>query len=1193
MQIPTPVNDTNVSFAKPIQALSKARRVSRTRRNLKSRRRPAANQTRAAQDRNPMINRLPRIAKVWLAIAIGLALSASFLAGLADPAMAQGNSPPDKGGGDEIEPRSCSAPPAPSNFEVTAGSGNTQVTASWDAVTDSQGGVLSYHVIYKLSSSTSYTNHHWPGQETTTTITGLTSGSSYDFKVRAFVVVDGYDCDGTLSDVESVTLGSTTTPPIVTPTTPGPPTNLAAARHSTISNRLSVTFTRSESPHYYQFELWSASSEHGSYSLVTTATQNVSISPADFGNQTRERWYKARGNNCSTASRTNCGAWSPLSNAVWVPPVSTTPPPITPSPSSTATPNTQDPPTNLVVTRDANSILTVSVSYTQSSGSIHNYQIELHTAATENGTYVLQATSNDSTASPAVFQYQPTGSWFKARGRNCNSAERTDCGTWSDWSAAIPPPTYIFLTNLPSSIEATESVSVSGWAFYLDPLRRYSIRVTTGGSDIGFNSDCTDTQEDITVPTGSSFYNFRVVPSLYGCDASDGTVNAVLLSGASTVATATPEDIAVTPPSMIAVDPQNPYAGQTVTMTATAPTSRGAVTSYRWQEFSAGQWSDLTSATSSQSVPSDASGKRVFKVEATYTSGKKEDSAWVLVDWKPITVTITASPDNPESGDATKNVVTLTATADAPSGVTYQWQQGSGNTWTNLDAAATSSTKTVSFSTRGTRKFKVLVQHTTASPAESEAIYVTWDEWAIMGDLVTALRTAVTGDAIFVSAQTALVTCINTTTPVPTTLYTSFDDILDGYTGETKSKMDAGGECSSEATMMFGKNQDLHRSKLATLKSGSSANASLYAALLETPQGSQFEANVGDSDTLKRLAYLGATVGTPGSLEQPLYVRTLGGSAPAPRNVSREQGPGLGCLPTNVAGARLTLRNKLLVLNCLIFDTPHSFWVRGDASSREAKQLKREIDSPSGRYAWLKRGDWLCSPPAPQGPVPSCLKHDVAYGGLQKLGGLDAVAPLANDPDGDELDEAWNPRNKALADEKLRADIRRYGCQDQSGDYAAVACLITTNEFLAQRFHDAVAKTNDKGWPVTTQDLTHFGNDMRFTTCAAPYLPRVSNLTFSGSGNTFTAGWNFESGCVVGLDGVVFSLNLHTSQGAQITTTVDPSADSGACTATGQRATCSYTINTPRRAYFVLVEMEPRQRAYGGLSFPSRVWRER
>ena len=737
-------------------------------------------------------------------------------------------------------------------------------------------------------------------------------------------------------------------------TSPAAPTNLSISVEPNDDNDLDVTFTRSGSIHFYQIELHRSSTQDGAYSRVISA--NVTTSPVDFDNQTREYWYKARGKNCSTSARTTCSGWS-WSNAVRVPPVSTTTPP------PTVTPTTPDPPTSLGVTRDANSVLTVSVAYTQSSGSIHYYQIELHSAATENGTYSLQATANDSTTSPAVFQYQPTGSWFKARGRNCTTAERTDCGTWSDWSAAIPPATYLFLTNLPSSIEATETVSVSGWAFNLDPLSRYSIRVTTSGGDIGFNSDCTDTQEDITVPARSSFYNFRVVPSLHGCDVSDGTVNAVLISGGATVATATPEDIAVTPPAMIAVDLQNPFTGQSVTMMATPPTSRGAVSSYRWQEFSAGQWSDLTSATSSQSVPSDASGKRVFKVEATYTSGKKEDSAWVLIDWKPITVSISASPENPESGDTIKRVVKLTATAEAPLGVFYQWQQGSGNTWTNFDSLSTSASYTVSFDTRGTRKFRVVTQHATASSSESGAIYVTWDEWAIMGDMVTALRTAVTGDATYTSAQTALVTCINTATPVPTTLYTSFDDILDGYTGETKSKMDAGGACSSKATMMFGKNQDLHRSKLATLKSGSSANASLYAALLGSPRGSQFEANLADSDTLKRLAYLGATVGVPGTLVEPLYVLpTPGRRIPTMPTVSVVQGPGLDCLPRGVDGARLTLRNKLLVLNCLVFDTPHSFWVKGDASSREAKQLKREIDSPSGRYAWLKRGDWLCSP---------------------------------------------------------------------------------------------------------------------------------------------------------------------------------------------------------------------------------------
>ena len=534
--------------------------------------------------------------------------------------------------------------------------------------------------------------------------------------------------------------------------------------------------------------------------------------------------------------------------------------------------------------------------------------------------------------------------------------------------------------------------------------------------------------------------------------------------------------------------------------------------------------------------------------------------------------------------------MTLTATADAPSGVTYQWQQGSGNTWTNLDAAATSTTKEVSFSTRGTRKFKVLVQHTTASSAESEAIYVTWDEWAIMGDLVTALRTAVTGDATFVSAQTALVTCINTATPVPTTLYTSFDDILDGYTGETKSKMDAGGDCSSEATMMFGKNQDLHRAKLATLRSGSSANALQYAALLETPQGRQFAANVGDSDTLKRLAYLGATVGTPGSLEQPLYVRTLGGRAPAPRNVTLEQGAGLGCLPTNVDGARLTLSNKLLVLNCLVFDTPHSFWVKGSASSREAKQLKREIDSPNGRYAWLKRGDWICTPKyiGVQGPVPSCLKHDVAYASLQKFAGDDADAPLANEPDGNELDEAWNPRNKALADEKLRADIRRYGCQDQSGTLAAVICRLGSKENLAGTFHYLINKRNNKGWPIIRADLSDFESNYKFKVCSEPVVPTVSGLTVSKSGHIITGSWEFKPGCVpITLSDVLFSVTWdfldYVLDAPEIT---DP--NSNLCTVSGNRVTCSYNFDyLPYRPILTAVSIFviPREVLFGGANY--------
>ena len=295
-------------------------------------------------------------------------------------------------------------------------------------------------------------------------------------------------------------------------------------------------------------------------------------------------------------------------------------------------------------------------------------------------------------------------------------------------------------------------------------------------------------------------------------------------------------------------------------------------------------------------------------------------------------------------------------------------------------------------------------------------------------------------------------------------------------------------------------------------------------------------------------------------------------------------------MPSNVDvdGARLTLSNKLLVLNCLVFDTPHSFWVKGDASSREAKQLKREIDSPTGRYAWLKRGDWICSPKhvGVQGPVPSCLKHDVALASLQKFSGDDADAPLANKPDGDELDEAWNPRNKALADEKLRADIRRHGCQDQSGPLAAIMCLFASDETIANRYFDAVTKINDKGWPVTNADINDFASNFEFEVCNDPVVPTVSGLTVNKSGSTITASLDFESGCVpIALGDVLFGVTWDFLDYAHDTPEMtDPNSSS--CTVSGNRVTCSYNFDYLRQLRPILAGVSifviPREVIYGG-----------
>ena len=78
-------------------------------------------------------------------------------------------------------------------------------------------------------------------------------------------------------------------------------------------------------------------------------------------------------------------------------------------------------------------------------------------------------------------------------------------------------------------------------------------------------------------------------------------------------------------------------------------------------------------------------------------------------------------PDASSHSDSLTQRQARRLSADAPSVTTYQWQQGNGSSWTNLGTSITSVTKTVSFASRGTRKFRVLAQHSVVPSAESDS----------------------------------------------------------------------------------------------------------------------------------------------------------------------------------------------------------------------------------------------------------------------------------------------------------------------------------------------------------------------------------------------------------------------------------------------------------------------------------------
>ena len=506
---------------------------------------------------------------------------------------------------------------------------------------------------------------------------------------------------------------------------------------------------------------------------------------------------------------------------------------------------------------------------------------------------------------------------------------------------------------------------------------------------------------------------------------------------------------------------------------------------------------------------------------------------WIYLEARPITVAITSDKAFPTTtSTASDRQVTLTATVDGPQGVNLQWQEWSGGVWAAFDPPETTTTLQVDADSeevggeteylRGTKKYRLQVNHVAVSSANSEPFYVTWDELDILSDLSVALSAAVEADSGYTSAQTGLIICMD----IPT--IDTFNGLLSQYSGATKLKMDD--TCRSQSDAMFSRVESLSQSHLSTLKMGNAE----YAAWLETPRGVNYEALAGNSKRLRLHAIFMSsdTTTQPGSLAAPYYGGVRGIRSPAPDPPLAPllaQEAGLGCLPSGVSGRHLTLANKMRVLNCLVFETPHDFWVVGTNGKRPADQLMEEdIPKDQKRWDWLGFENWDCTF-APQGPVPSCLKHDVAYATLQKSAG-----PTAGSARNSELDQAWNPRNKALADAKFRADIAKYGCQDSTPPFVAdnvcpPSALFPTNRAMAEDYWTAVANIGwplytHRGWPVTDQDLQHIIDTPEFIVCGdagtqinTTQVPQIQigqirGLTF-GFG-TRTADLIASNGCV-------------------------------------------------------------------------------
>ena len=521
-------------------------------------------------------------------------------------------------------------------------------------------------------------------------------------------------------------------------------------------------------------------------------------------------------------------------------------------------------------------------------------------------------------------------------------------------------------------------------------------------------------------------------------------------------------------------------------------------------------------------------------------------------------------------------------------GNSYQWQQWSGGKWTNLGSVSTSPRKRVSFSTQGTRKFRVVANPGKTTSAESPAIHVTWDVWKVGLGLVTTVSSAVATSTDYKTAQTALLTCVNTGRAA-TSRYTSFDDVLADYTGTTKTKMESGGSCHAKAKTMFSAYERLTKSALDSHNTSTSE----YFLFLESDEGKDLTSGLGNADELRNLAiYASAPLPSPGELVAPFYTSSASGgvagqSDTRPARISLDTG--VNCLPSGIDGSKLTVTNKLKVLNCLVFHTPHSFWV--SQLNTSIPSVARLRDNP--KYSdWLESDDWECTFPGLDGPMPACWKHDFAFNGLQRFAG-----EADEDSWGSELDVTWNPKNKALADLRFKADILKYGCQNPSNIAKNSVCT-RTNVEMADWYFWGVAERNHKGWPVISKDLRGFTTDPEtlilqepdlrnehFEICTEPVFPDISDVRVVPSGDTVTLSWNFQAGCTAELSDVEFNATWYIKPPVLLYFAPVEGHATGSCTTAGDRVSCAYDFShwqSGANIRHVELKIVPANREYGG-----------
>lgn len=552
-------------------------------------------------------------------------------------------------------------PLAPTSLAGTRG--DQQVALTWVAPTNTGGSAITDYVVQFSSNSGSTWSTFADGTSTTAsaTVTGLTNGTSYVFRVAA-VNANG---TGTYTSATSA---------LVPATTPGAPTSVTA---SSGSGAATVSWTAPASNGGVAVSDYTIqySSNSGSTwtTFVDTVSTSTSVSVTGLTNGTAYTFRVAAVNAVGTGSYSTA--------------------------SSAATPaTTPGAPTSVTATAGAGS---ASVSWTapasNGGASITDYVIQYSSNSGSTWTTFSDGTST-STSATVTGLTNGTAYIFKVAATNSSGT-----GSYSTNSSSVTPittpgaPTSVTSSNgaRQATISWTAPASNGGSA-----ITNYAVQFSTDGGSTFSTQVLTGSTTASYVYTGltaSTAYIFRVA-----------AITAVGQgSWSSNTTSLTIQDLPGAPTSVSGVDGN----GQVV-VSWTAPTSNGgaSISDYaiRYSSNSGVSWTTFTdgvSTSTSATVTGLTNGTSyIFQVAAVntwgtgvYSSSSSSQSPFTTPS-APLNVA-----GSPSSAQATVTWTAAVANGRAVTDYIIQFSSNSGSTWSTFaDGTSTATSVTVTGLTNGT-----------------------------------------------------------------------------------------------------------------------------------------------------------------------------------------------------------------------------------------------------------------------------------------------------------------------------------------------------------------------------------------------------------------------------------------------------------------------------------------------------------